>query len=697
MSRPTSTNAPLRFLLVAATLLAMGASLVMADEGMWTYDAPPYKELQSAYGFTPTQEWLDHLRLSSVNIYASASFVSPDGLILTNHHVALGTVQRLSTAEHNYVRDGFYADSPDKELKAPGLSIRVLVSTEDVTTPIREAAAKAKGPVQAKALRDAAKARIEADCLSKTGLQGEVVTLFGGARYVLYRYREYTDVRVVFVPELQAAFFGGDYDNFTYPRYDLDFAFLRAYEDGKPARVKDYLKIEPKGASDGDLVFVSGHPGSTDRLLPLSALTYFRDVKYPAMLDRLHHMEDLLNDYSRRGPEEARRARTFLYFVANSLKAREGEFGGLKDPELMARKAASEKALREAVAASPALKERFGGAWTKADEAYRWAREHETDRSFKLEMPGSRLCGLALRVYRSASELSKPDADRLPGYHEADLQDLTRSVSIPSPYYPDLESVLLADSLKTIVDGLGPEDPFVKALLQGETPDAVAKKVFAGTRFTDAAFRAQLFKGGAKAMGACRDPLIELARRADPFLRATQAAFRENVDSLEEEALTEIGKAGFEVYGNGLYPDASGTLRLAFGKVAGYPFATTLVPPFTTFYGLYDRAFSFGDRGDFELTPRQREHRREVDLSTPLNFVCTADITGGNSGSPVVNREGRLVGLVFDGNQQSHPNSFVYSETQARCVAVDIRGILEALRKIYGAGALADEMTAAAR
>lgn len=683
----------------AALLLGFGSAL-LADEGMWTYDHVPVKLLKERYGFAPTKEWLDHLRLSSVNMHASASFVSPDGLILTNHHVAVSSAQRLSTPEHNYVQEGFYAKSRADELPIPGLTVRVLQSLEDVTSKVEAAVPAGASAAQAADARQKAMTQIEAACLKETGLQGEVVTLFGGARYELHRYKRYSDVRLVFVPEIQAADFGGDSDNFCYPRYALDMAFLRAYEDGQPAKTPHCLQVNPRGTSDGDLVFASGHPGRTDRMLTLECLRYLRDVEFPDKLARLHHSIDLMDRYSARGPEQARRAKIVLYFLQNSRKSREGELRGLRDPELMAKKEAAEKSLLEALARDPELDRLYAGAWAEIEGAYDWARAHQPELKNKQEMPGGgwgRLASVALTLLRYAEEVKKPDPERLPGYHEAELSDTLQRIESRQPFFKDLEGLLLADALQTLVKDLGPEDPYVKALLAGLGPEQRADQVMAGTRLDDAEFRKALLKDRGKAVASSKDPLLLLARLANPTLRATEKARRDNLDAVEERALTRIAKARFAVYGEEAYPDATGSLRLAFGKVAGYPFATTRVPPFTTFYGLYDRAAGFGNAGEFRLASSEERSRDALDLSTPLNTVCTADITGGNSGSPLVDREGRLVGLVFDGNMQSHPNTFVYSEAEARCVSVDVRGILEALRKLYGAGALADEMLAAGR
>lgn len=680
------------FVIVASAFASVG---VQADEGMWTYDHVPFKLLQERYSFKPTQEWLDHLRLSSISVHASASFVSPDGLILTNHHVVVGYIQRLSTPEHNYVREGFYAKTRAEEIPIPGASVRVLQSIEDVTSRVEAAVPKNAMTAQAADQRAKIIAAIESECLKNTGFEGEVVAFFGGATYSLYRYKRFTNIRFVFAPEDQAANFGGDFDNFTYPRHDLDMAFLRAYGD-EQAKTSQYLKVNPEGAKDGELVFASGHPGKTDRQFTISVLEYLRDVSYPAKIARTHHAIDVMNAYSARGTEENRKAKIGLYYLANSLKAREGELRGLRDPALMSAKGSQERTLREAVDKDPELKRLYGGAWDRMRMACEWARAHQNEILDKTEMYG-RFSGAALTMVRYADEVRKPDSDRLPGYHNAELPDTLRRLESPQPYHKDLEEILMADTFQVLLKDLGPGDPYIKIVLQGRSPAEVAREVMSGTKLDDVEVRKALLKDEGKAVLASKDPLIELVRRADPTVRAAERDVRNNFDAVQNEALTQIAKAEFAVYGEGAYPDATGTLRLAFGKVAGYPFATTLVPPFTTFYGLYDRAGSFGNKGDFKLAPSEEKSRDKLDLRTPLNLVCTADITGGNSGSPLVDGEGRLVGLVFDGNMESHPNVFVYDETQARCVAVDIRGILEALRKLYGADALVQEMLTAAK
>ncbi len=682
------------FLSFSFILIVLSSLSTYADEGMWTYDAIPIKQIKEKYGFEPSKEFLDHLRLSSVNIYASASFVSSDGLILTNHHVALFAAQRMSTPEKNYVKEGFVAESLEKEVLIPGMSVRLLVGIDDVTKEIEESAKGKATPQEAKEVREKKIASIESECLKNEGLKGEVVALFGGAKYSLYKFKEYREIKLVMIPELSAAFFGGDYDNFTYPRYDLDFAFLRAYENGKPAKTENFLKINPDGIKEGDIVFVSGHPHKTNRLETYAMLKYKRDVSMPFEIEKLEKVRSLLKNYSKKGKEEARRARTMLYYVENALKSMEGEFKGLKDEKLMSKKLSMENELKREVEKNDDLKKSYGNPWKELEEAFLWASKNFNDLNFKMRMwLGERgLLGYALNIATYAEEIKKADSERLPGYHDADLVGFEEKISASNPIYKDLEELLLLFKLEEMVRGLGEEDPFVKTVLQGKTPQEMAKYLVEGTKLDDPSFRKLLVEKKAKLVAKSKDPMIEFAKRIFPEVRKMEELYKNNVQAIEEYALSQIAKAGFAIYGSDFYPDGTGTLRLSYGKVLGYPQGSTLVPPFTTFYGLLDRAYGFGNKGDFEIPPNLAKHLEKIDLKTPLNFICTADITGGNSGSPVVDKEGKLVGIAFDGNAESHPNTFVYDEYQARCVCVDIRAIIEVLNKVYNAEWIVKEM-----
>ena len=659
---------------------------------MWTFDRPPSQAIQQRYGFSVTKEWLDHLRLSSVRFpEGSGSFVSPNGLVLTNHHVALEQLQKISTPQKNYVADGFYARTRAEEVKAADAELNVLVSTEDVTSRVVGAASKAASAQAALDARKAEIARIQKESLDSTGLRSDVVTLYQGAQYWLYRYKKYTDVRLVFAPEQQMAFFGGDPDNFTYPRHDLDFAIFRVYENDQPIKSEHYLKWNAQGPADQELVFVTGHPASTDRDDTVAELETERDVIYPASLKVVKRRIDALRRYSAQGPEQARQAASRIFGLENAQKAYTGEYSGLLDPKVFAKKTADERALREQINKKPDLKAMYAAAWEdmqRAQDARR--RQYKTERFAQLR--GSSLAPLGMVIVQYVAEVAKPDASRLDGFHDAQLPSLKFQLSSPAPYYLPLEETLLADSLQESLEELGPNDPFIKAALGGRTPKDAAAALISGTKLNDPAVRKQLIEGGQDAVARSTDPLIVLGRALDPLAREAQKRLEREVTSISSAARQKVGQARFAVYGSTAYPDATFTLRLSYGRVTGYPMNGTKAPYKTTFYGLYAESADFDDKPPFKLAPRFNEKRAYVDMATPLNFVSTNDIIGGNSGSPVVNRAGELVGLIFDGNIESLVGRFVYEEEKNRAVAVHAGGIVHALRAVYDAGALADEL-----
>jgi len=660
---------------------------------MWTLDNPPVKQLQEKYNFTPNAQWLDHIRLASVrfNDGGSGSFVSPNGLVITNHHVAFGQLQKVSTPEKDYVKDGFHAKTQAEELKCPDLELNVLVSMENVTSRVQGAVKPGMTEKQALDARKAEQAKIQKESLDKTGFRSDVVSLYQGGEYWLYRYKKYTDVRLVFAPEQQMAFFGGDPDNFTFPRYDLDFAIMRVYENGQPVQSKDYLKWNSKGAIDGDLVFVSGHPGSTERGLTMAQLMLDRDLIYPTRIARYKRQLEALRAYAKRGPEQARQAAEEIFGFENSLKAVTGEFNGM-DKALFDKKAKEESDLRGKVTANAEWRSQYGDAWDAIAAATKKQSEIFKLQQFRTISSGSNLASLARQIVVYVAEIKKPDAQRLNGYHDSQLEELKFYLFSPAPIYPEFEEAMLAFSLQYSLDELGPNDPWVKTVLNGKTPAEVASEVIRGTKLADPAVRKSLVEGGEAAVNASTDPLIVLARKVDPFFRELRKQYEDNVESVVTAASEKIAKARFAIYGKSAYPDATFTLRLAYGAVKGYPMNGTKAPSKTTFYGLYDRSASFNNQPPFNLTPRFVERRDKIDLSTPLNFVMSADIIGGNSGSPVVNRNGEFVGLIFDGNIESLTGNFVYLEETNRAVAVHSAAIIEALRKVYDAPALANEL-----
>ncbi|MGC9158305.1 MAG: S46 family peptidase [Terracidiphilus sp.] len=678
--------------LLPLALLLATAPVIHAEEGMWTFDNPPLKQLAAKYDFHPTQAWLDHLRLSSVRLNdgGSGSFVSPNGLLLTNHHVARVQLQKMSTSQHDYVRDGFYAATEAQEIKSPDLEVNVLVGMKNVTARVENAVKGIADPTQAEKAREAGIAAIERESKDKTGLRSDVVSLYHGGEYWLYQYKVYTDVRLVFAPEEQVAFFGGDPDNFTYPRYDIDMALYRVYENGKPLHTANYLKWSEKGAQPGELVFVSGNPGATSREDTVAQLLFQRDVVDPLVTLYIEHRIATAQAFAAEGPEQARLVASTIFYMQNGLKVYKGRAVALADPAILAKKVAEENDFRAKVDANPEWKKEYGGAWTTIAGTVEAEKPLVKDQIF--HRTDSQLFGDALHIVQYVVEVKRPDGDRLPGYHDAQLQSLRFQILSPARIYPSTEKLYMSSALKLAQQELGANDPYVQAIVQGGNVDQTVDKLVDGTKLYDPAFRKALLDGGEAAVQASTDPMIEAARRVDPIDRAAYLRMRDTVISVITPATEDLGKARFLVYGKDAYPDATFTLRLSYGTVKGYPYNGTIAPPFTTFYGLYGRSADFSDKPPFNLTPRQKAALGKVNLATPLDFVTTNDIIGGNSGSPVVNREGKLVGLVFDGNIESLAGDFVYNGTQNRTVAVDTTGMIEGLRVFYGLNALADEL-----
>jgi hypothetical protein len=673
-------------------LLGLLAAPAFADEGMWTFDNPPTRLLQEKYHFTPTQQWLDHVRLSSVRLNdgGSGSFVSPNGLLLTNHHVARGQLQKNSTKDRDYVKDGFYAATPEQEMKSPDLEVNVLASMENVTARVAAAVAKATSPAGEFAARKAAIAEIESESQRKTGLRSDVVTLYQGGEYWLYRYRKYTDVRLVFAPEQQTAFFGGDPDNFTYPRYDLDMAIFRVYDNGKPLETKDYLKWNAKGAGDGELVFVVGHPGSTQRNDTMAQLELQRDIMEPAILRLFKDRIAVLRRYSALGAEQARQAASLIFNYENSVKAYEGRYLGLLDKAVMDKKRREENEFKARVMANPEWKAAYGGAWDAIAQAQAKLATRAKEPRFR--SLNSSLGQFAMLIVQYVAEVKKPDGERLDGYHDAELDSLRFGMFSRAPVYAGLEIARMTGALEQALAELGPGDAFVKTALGGRTPKDVAEAAVTGSKLADPAFRRQLVDGGEAAVAASTDPMIVQARQLDPLRRELVKWMEDNVASVGQRAGEQLGRARFAVYGKNAYPDATFTLRLSYGAVEGYPMNGTKAPPKTTMFGLYDRAASFDYKDPFYLPPRWLAGRDKLDLSTPLDFVTNNDIIGGNSGSPVIDRAGDIVGLIFDGNIESLVGDFVFDPAANRAVAVHTAGMTEALRKLYNAPALVKEL-----
>ncbi len=688
-----------RLLFAFAFAAALGGGIeAAADEGMWVFDNLPLETLKKKYGFEPDDAWISRLRSSAVrfNNGGSGSFISADGLIMTNHHVGADTLAKISNEKKDYYQEGFLARTLAEEVRAPDLELNVLVSIQDVTDRVNAAVKEGMDDAAAGAAKRAAMAEIEKAATDKTGHRSDVVTLYQGGKYSLYQYKKYTDVRLVMAPEFDVAFFGGDPDNFEYPRYDLDMCFFRAYENDKPAKVEHYLKWSPAGSNEGDLVFVAGHPGRTSRMFTLAHLHYLRDVNFPMVLEVLFDREKFLLDYSKRGEEHARQAKEDLFGYQNSRKARVGGLEGLKNDDFMKRKAHAESDLRARIDSDPKKKELFAAAWGKIADAEKAAASIIHPNAF-LERGlafDSKLFEIARTLVRIAEEKPKPNAVRLREYNDARLESLKFALFSEAPIYPEFEKAKLAHSLEYWRKHAGPNDPIVERVLRERSPEEVAKSLVDGSKLADVAIRKKLYEGGKDAILACDDPMIKLALAIDADARAVRKIREDKVEGVETAQYALIAKALFEELKESIYPDATFTLRLAFGTVKGYEQNDKFIPPYTTMGGAFEHAASHGDKPPYRLPPSwiKAKEEKAFRLDTPLNFVSTADIIGGNSGSPVVNRNNEVVGLIFDGNIHSLVLDFGYEDKLARAVSVDSRAILESLKSIYKADSLAREI-----
>ena len=658
---------------------------------MWTFDAPPFDYWRRTYGWSPDQKWLDHVRLASVRLpNCSASFVSSRGLVMTNHHCGRSCTASSSPPDSNYVVTGFSAGKLTDEKKCAGLYVDQLQSIENVTSRVR-AAVTGTTPAQQDAQRTAIISQIQNECRQQTQLTCQVVTLYQGGIYSLYRYRRFNDKRLVMAPEESIAFFGGDPDNFTYPRYDLDLTLLRVYENDQPYQPTDYLKWSPAGAAENELVFVVGNPGSTGRLNTVAQMEFLRDVGYPATLATYKRLLAIYPILEKTDTSAARRYQNDIFGIANSQKAVTGYRAGLLDTASMATKRAFERELKARVAADPRLQAQYGGAWDAIAKAQAELASFSPPLRYYGFGGNSQLLQLAAGLVRVATEAGKPDSARLTQYRGPGLENIKRQIVAPNPIDTAYERLAIAAQLRAAQGELPANDPFLRIALNGKTPEQAAADLVRNTRITDPAVRQQLVQGGLPAITSSTDPLIVFARAVDPLAR-TQLARANALNAIIATNSEKIGQAMFAAYGTNLPPDATFTLRISDGVVKSYPSNGTIAPYKTTFYGLYERSAAFDNKDPFKLPQRWVDRKANLDMSTPYDFVSTNDIIGGNSGSPVVNKNAEVVGLVFDSNIEGVSNRFIFSTAIGRTVSVHSSAIVEALRKMYDGSRIADEL-----
>lgn len=681
---------------VAASALVCLPTMALADEGMWTFDAFPSAQVKAAHGFAPDQAWLDHVRLSAARLTGgcSSSVVSGEGLLLTNHHCVVDCAQNLSDDSHDYVKGGFLADDRDKERKCPGQQAEILMSITDVTPKVQATIGTAAGEALIKA-RDAAIAGIEnAGCTDKTRQRCQVVTLFGGGQYKLYSYRKYSDVRLVFAPEYQAGQFGGDPDNFNFPRYGLDAGFLRLYEDGKPVATPTHLRWNPRAPKPGEVVFVAGNPGSTSRLFTQSQMATQRDVVLPINELVISELRGRLIAAMAADPEKARTGADALFGLENVFKAYYGMYRSLLDPAFAGKLAGAETQLRAKVAADSALAAKIGDPWSEVDHAMATYRTI-FPRYFFLEARAgftSGLYGEARTIVRAAEEREKPDSERLPGYTESALPLVEKNLLDPTPTYPWLEEAKIGFWLSKTREYLTADDPQVKALLGKDSPESLAHTLVAGTKLADPAVRAVLFKGGMAAVRASDDPLIRFVLAHDAAARAQLSQYKAQVDGPVTAAQSRLAQARFAIYGDSLYPDATFTLRLSYGTVEGWneP-GRGAITPTTDFAGLFDRATG---QMPYQLPPRWIAAKGKIDPGTVLDFSTSNDVVGGNSGSPTIAADGSVIGALFDGNIHSLGGTFGYDPLLNRSVVVSTGAVEAELKAVYPAPHLLTELHA---
>ncbi|MGB8521157.1 MAG: S46 family peptidase [Candidatus Tumulicola sp.] len=677
--------------MVRILLITLALSLIpqrtLSDEGMWTFDNFPADRVGRAYGFTPSPQWLDRVRLASLRLLpagCSASFVSPNGIVMTARHCIDDCIHDLSTPQQDLAQIGFVAPTPADERRCPAFELDQLVQVRNVTDQIRAAMRGKTGVEQTMAL-NAGRAKLEQSCGDDASTRCDLVSLYEGGVYDLYRYHRFTDVRLAFSPEEAISYFGGDPDNFNFPRYAYDVCFLRAYDGGKGASASDYFRWSRNGSKPGELTFVSGNPATTSRELTVSELRYVRDEAWPYWLVAFAEYRGLLERFSSESPQRSSEAEPTLNNVENSYKSLLGNEKALLTPAFFAAKEAQERRLQSAVAANPSLAGRFGSAWDEMAAIQGKRLQLGATRAIGsiISFDDSGLLDYALTLVQAAAERVKPNAERLPEFTDQALTEVEQQLEAPTPIYTDFEELRLGFAFTFAQRQLGPDDPFVHKLLGNESPEELAQRLVRGTQLADPKVRKALYAGGAAAIAASTDPMIRLAVTIDPEVRAVRQQVDAEFSAPSRTAAERIARARFAVYGTSIDPEATGTLRLSYGAVKGFTDAGgRLVEPYTTIAGLYYRATG---APPFALPQSWVLAKASLDLSTPMNFVTTNDTIGGYSGSPALNREAEIVGVFFDTNIFGLGGNYEYEAATNRAVFVDSRTILAGLRQVYHA------------
>ena len=688
----------IRSLLLSSTALACSALIALpttAAEGMWTLDNLPSDDLKKTYGFTPTQQWLDKSMRSAVRLAGgcSGSFVSAQGLVLTNHHCVIGCVEDLSSEKHDLMNNGFLAKSIGEEKQCPGVEINRLEKMTNVTERMQKTLAGLTG----KEFGDAKKAeqsRIEKECVGDAGDQRrcDIVELYGGGQYHVYQYARYQDVRLVFSPEYASGFFGGDPDNFNFPRYNLDMSLLRVYDrDGKPLANTDWFPINPKGAKEGELVMTLGHPGTTQRQLTMTELETQRDLVLPFRLILASEYRGLLLQYSAQGEEQARIAQTELTLVENGIKARTGMFQALLSPDVMQQKREQENTFRAWVNDDPTRAKTYGDPWQiLSDTQVAWRNLYIDYIMVELGFGAtSQYVTWARTLVRGTTEIAKPDNQRLREFSDASLPAVQAGLFAESPLYADFEQMKLAWSLSKLREKLGVDNPVVQHIFGKQSPEAIANNIVSNSKLGDAAVRKQLWDGGVKAVQDSNDPAIKLAYLIDEHARKFRTEYDHNIEPVQKAAANQLAKARFAYQGTKVYPDATFSLRLSHGVIRGWEEKGKTIPPYTDFGGLFKRAT---DYDPFKLADSWVTAKNKLSEKTRFNQVSTNDIVGGNSGSPLINAKGELVGLIFDGNIKSLGGTFFFDESVNRAVSVHSAAMASALKQVYKADHLVEEL-----